>query len=81
MAPQRHPSAIERRIQPKYKTKNEQIVAELREAAGATPPMDQRTVIKRKAAEISAAMALLHGGDWRVQIEPENGIVLIARRL
>lgn len=81
MAPQRHPSAIERRIQPKYKTKNEQIVARIRAEAGADAPIDPHMRIKKRVAEVAYLMALIHGGDWRVQIEPENGVVLIARRL
>lgn len=73
--------AISHRIQPRYATKNEEIVAGLRDLAGAAAPMDPMMVIKRKAAEISTAMALLHGGDWRVQIDHEVGLVAIVRRL
>lgn len=65
---------------PQYETRNHQIIAELREAAGAVAPLNPETVIKRKAAEISAAMALIHGGDWRVQIDHDVGLVVIARR-
>ncbi len=81
MAPQRHPAAIARRIKPKYATRNHQIVAELREAAGAAPPIDPAMRVKRLVAEVAIQMALLHGGDWRVQFEPENGLVQIVRRL
>lgn len=65
---------------PRYATRNEEIVAELIEAAGASQPLDPRMVIKRKAAEISIQMALLHGGDWKVRIDHEEGLILIARR-
>lgn len=65
---------------PRAKTRNEQIVADLRKLAGASPPLDPEMTIKRKAAEVAIAMALLHGGDWRLQYEPENGLVVIARR-
>lgn len=65
----------------RYETRNHEIVAGLRQAVGAGAPVDPITTIKRKAAEISTAMALLHGGDWRVQIDHEDGLVLIARRL
>lgn len=73
--------AVQHQIRLKYQSKNHQIVAELRDAAGAVAPLDPATVIKRKAAEISAAMALIHGGDWRVQIDHEEGLVLVVRRL
>ncbi|TPK42275.1 MULTISPECIES: hypothetical protein [unclassified Mesorhizobium] len=69
--------AIRHRIKPRYKTRNEQIVADLRNSAGAGPPMDSYIVIKRKAAEISTAMALLHGGEWQVQIDHTIPLVLI----
>ncbi|TPM39612.1 hypothetical protein [Mesorhizobium sp. B2-3-4] len=69
--------AIRHRIKPRYKTRNEQIVADLRDLAGAGPPMDPYMVIKRKAAEISTAMALLHGGEWQVQIDHTIPLVLI----
>lgn len=73
--------AIRHRIKPRYKTRNEQIIADLRNSAGAGPPIDQEMAVKRKIAEAAIAMALLHGGDWRVQYEPENGLVMIVRRL
>ena len=72
--------AIIHRIRPKYKTRNEEIVAGLFEAAGAVAPAPPEIVIKRKAAEISTLMALMHGGDWRVQIDHEDGLIVIARR-
>ena len=72
--------AIQHRIQPKYATRNHQIVAELRESAGAAPPIDPAMRVKRLTAEVAIQMALLHGGDWRVQCEPENGLVVISRR-
>lgn len=73
--------AISHRIQPRYATKNEEIVAGLRDLAGAAAPMDPMIVIKRKAAEISTAMALLHGGDWQVQVDHDEGFVLVCPRL
>jgi hypothetical protein len=66
---------------PRFATRNEEIVAELRKAAGAAAPLDPKMVIKRKAAEISTAMALLHGGDWRVEIDHRAGFVLVSPRL
>ena len=73
--------AIIHRIRPKYKTRNEEIVANLVESAGALPAADPKIVIKRKAAEISYLMALVHGGDWRVEIDHRTGFVLIAPRI
>lgn len=71
---------IYRRIKPKYATRNHQIVAELREAAGAAPPVDPAMRVKRLTAEVAIQMALLHGGDWRVQIDHEKGYILVAPR-
>lgn len=73
--------AIIHRIRPRFQTRNEEIVAGIREAAGAVAPLDPKTVIKRKTAEISILMALLHGGEWRVQIDHSAGFVHVARRL
>lgn len=73
--------AIRHQIRPRYKTRNEQIVAELRNSAGAGPPIDPEMSIKRKTAEIAIAMAVLHGGDWRIQIDHEDCLIVIARRL
>lgn len=72
--------AISFRIRQRFATRNDQIIAEIRESAGAAAPMDPYTVVKRKTAETATAMALLHGGDWRVQIDHDEGFVLIARR-
>ena len=65
--------------QPRYRTRNEEIVAELRLSAGAGAPLDPRMTIKRKAAEIATAMALLHGGDWRVVVDHQTPMVLVRR--
>jgi hypothetical protein len=72
--------AIIHQIRLKYKTRNDEIVAGLFESAGAIPPAPPEVVIKRKAAEISTLMALVHGGDWRVEIDHHSGFVLIAPR-
>lgn len=71
---------IRDRYRRKFNSRNEEIVAALRENAGAAAPMDPFIVIKRKTAEVATAMALLHGGDWRVQIDHEVGLILVARR-
>lgn len=80
MAPQRHPSAIERRIQPKYKTRNEAIIANLRAEAGADAPINPEMAIKKKTAELAYLLALHHGGDWRPAINSDSGFVVIARQ-
>lgn len=71
--------AISHRIRPRYASKNEEIVAKLREAAGAGPPIDPLMAAKRKVAEAATLLALSQGGDWRVQFQPEIGLVAIAR--
>jgi len=71
---------LSRRVKPRYRTRNDEIVAQLRHSAGAAAPLDPKIVIKRKAAEIASAMALLHGGDWRVRIDHQEGLLMIARR-
>lgn len=73
--------AIIHQIRRKYATKHDEIVADLLYGTGSTTESDLQTVIKRKAAEISIAMATLHGGEWRVQIDHEDGFVHITRRL
>lgn len=70
--------AIEYRIKPKYKTRNDQIVANLRAEAGADAPRDPAMMIKKRIAELAYLLALHHGGDWRVQIDPE--MIVLARR-
>jgi len=65
---------------PKYKSRNHEIVAGLRDSVGAGPPMDPYIVVKRKTAEVATMMALIHGGDWRVEIDHEIGFALISRR-
>lgn len=72
--------AIRHQIRPRFASRNEEIVAGLRQAAGAAAPVDPMMSIKRKAAEIATAMALVHGGDWRVQIDHEEGFLVVARR-
>lgn len=72
-------SRIVDRIERRYQTRNEEIIAGLIEAAGAVAALDPKTVVKRKAAEISTTMALLHGGHWRVQIDHEVGLVIVAK--
>lgn len=73
--------AIIHQIRPRYETRNDEIVGELIQSAGAVSASDPTVVIKRTAAEIAYLMALVHGGDWRVQIDHEAGFVQIARRL
>lgn len=72
--------AIIHQIRRKYRTKQEETVADLLYGTGVKSEEEMDTVIKRKAAEISIAMAILHGGDWGVQVDHQRGAVLIARR-
>ena len=64
----------------RYPSKNHEIVAKLREAAGAGPPIDPHMKAKRLAAELAVMMALLNGGDWMVQIDHQERFVLIVPR-
>lgn len=73
--------AIIHQIRRKYATKAEETVADLLYGSGVKTEEEMETVIKRKAAEISIAMAILHGGEWRVQIDHEEPFVYITRRL
>lgn len=73
--------AIIHQIRRKYRTKQEETVGEIMEAAGALSSLDPEVVIKRKAAEVAYLMALMHGGEWRVQIDHEEPFVHITRRL
>ena len=68
------------RVKSRYKTRNEQIVADLRNAAGVGPPIDPEMKVKRLTAEVAIEMALLHGGEWRVRIDHQEGFVMVARR-
>ena len=71
---------IYRRIKPKYESKNHEIVAGLRESAGAGPPIDPKMRVKRLTAELACAMALIHGGDWKVRVDHDEGLIMVARR-
>lgn len=73
--------AIDNETGRSFAPRNAATIAELRRIAGATAPLDPVIVVKRKAAEISTAMALLHGGDWRVEIDHQTGFVLVAPRI
>ena len=73
--------AIIHQIRPTYASKKDEIVADLLYGANGATTNDLEMVIKRKAAEISIAMAVLHGGDWRVQLDHDAGFVHITRRL
>lgn len=73
--------AIIHQIRRKYATKQEEIVGEIMEYAGALSSLDPEAVIKRKAAELAYFMALMHGGEWRVEVDHENPFVLVAPAL
>lgn len=49
-------------------------------AAAGVWPMDTADRIDRAAASIATAMASIHGGEWRVQIDHLAGMVLVVRR-
>jgi len=72
--------AIEHRIKPKFKTKNEAIVARIRAEARVDAPRDPRMAIKKKMAELAYLIALEYGGDWHPAMNPEAGFAVIARQ-
>lgn len=72
--------AIIHQIRRKYASKAEETVAELLYGTGVKTEEEMETVIKRKAAEISIAMAILHGGEWRVKIDHDQQFVTVSRR-
>lgn len=72
--------ALHHRIKPKYRTRNDEIVARLRAEVGADAPVDPIMAIKKKTAELAYQLALLHGGDWQVQIDHQVGFVMVSRR-
>lgn len=71
---------IYRRIKPKYRTRNEEIIARIRAEVRADPPIDPHKRIKKKTAELAYLLALAHGGDWRVEIDPHASFVLLSRK-
>lgn len=72
--------AIIHQIRRKYATKTEEIIGELANSTGALSASDPKAILKRKAAEVAYLMALLNGGEWKVRIDHEEGLVMIARR-
>lgn len=72
--------AIIHQIRRKYATKNEEIIGELANSNGALSASDPKAILKRKAAEVAYLMALINGGEWKVRIDHEEGLVMIARR-
>lgn len=71
--------AIEHQIR-RHASRNHAIVADLRRTSGADDPGDMEAAVARKAAAIANLMALLHGGEWRVRIDHQEGLVMIGRR-
>ena len=62
---------------PRHKTRNEEIIARLRAEVGAGVPIDPRKKLKRLVAEASILMALIHGGDWRAQVDHDLRLIVI----
>ena len=73
--------AIQHQIKRRYATRNDEIIAGLRDAAGAGPAVDPEMRAKKLIAEAAILLALSRGGDWRMQFQPERGLVVVARRL
>lgn len=43
------------------------------------PVDDPAAKIQRDASSIANAMAMIHGGEWRIQIDHQTGYVLVRR--
>lgn len=72
--------ALHHQIRKKYKTRIEATVARLRAEAGADAPIHPHMAVKKRVAEVAYLMALIHGGDWKVRIDHEEGLVMVVRR-
>jgi len=68
--------ALDNRI----KTRINANVAKIRAEARADPPIDPHMRVKKQVAEVAYRMALIHGGDWRVQVDHDARLVLIVPR-
>lgn len=64
---------------PCEKTRGEEALDRLRAIAAGVWPLDPAMRIERDAASIASAMAMVHGGEWRVQIDHVAGLVLVVR--
>lgn len=71
---------IHHQVRQKFRSKNDEIVAGLREAAGAGPPVDPHMKVKRLTAEVAVLMALIHGGEWRMEVDHEDPFVVVRPR-
>jgi len=61
------------------KTRSEETLERLLGLATDIWPMDPAKRIERDAASIATAMATIHGGEWRVQIDHLAGLVMVVR--
>lgn len=71
--------AIHHQIRPKFKTRNDAIVARIRAEAGADAPIDPHMRLKKRVAEVAYLMALIHGGDWQVLVDHDAELVMVAK--
>lgn len=65
---------------PLEKTRRQGTLEKLLNSAAKGWSADPMKRIQEDADAIATAMALLHGGDWRVQIDHDEGFLLIVRR-
>lgn len=59
------------------KTRGAETLARLRRIAEGVWPLDPAMRIERDAASIANAMAMIHGGEWRIEIDHQHQLVLI----
>lgn len=64
------------RVEPRYKSRNHEIVARMRQTASGAR-VDLISDIQKNAVKIASAMALLHGGEWTPVVDHEHRIVLV----
>lgn len=65
---------------PSEKTRGEEALTKLRAIAMGVWSLDPAMRIERDAASIASAMTMIHGGDWRVEIDHQHLTVLIRPR-
>lgn len=61
---------------PHEKTRRAETLAKLL-GSSSCPMTDPAMRIERDAASIASAMAMIHGGQWRIQIDHQLGYVVV----
>lgn len=64
--------------EPCERTRNEDTIQALREITGIWP-LSPASRVETAAAVIISAMTEIHGGEWRMQIDHQAGLVMVVR--